>query len=217
MSLDAIRPPQFDAAFLRDFEQLLVWRRDVRHFRRDPVDPALVDRLIAMACLAPSVGNSQPWRFVRVVDADRRATVRANFVACNADALADYEGERAKLYASLKLSGLDDAPVHLAVFCDRETLAGQGLGRKTMPATLDYSVVAAIHTFWLAARLHGLGVGWVSIIDPEQVKRALDVPTAWSLIGYFCVGLPVDDSDVPELVRLGWQDRVNLDKVLFTR
>ncbi len=217
MSPDAVRPPKFDAAFLRDFEQLLVWRRDVRHFRRDPVDPALVDRLIAMACLAPSVGNSQPWRFVRVTDPERRAGVRASFVACNADALADYEGERAKLYASLKLSGLDDAPVHLAVFCDRETLAGQGLGRKTMPATLDYSVVAAIHTFWLAARLYGLGVGWVSIIDPEQVKRALDVPAAWSLIGYFCVGMPVEDDDVPELVRLGWQARVNLDKVVFTR
>ena len=76
----------------------------------------------------------------------------ANFQACNAAALACYEGERAALYANLKLSGLREAPVHLAVFCDHATDAGAGLGRKTMPEMLDYSVVAAVHTFWLAAR-----------------------------------------------------------------
>jgi 5,6-dimethylbenzimidazole synthase len=217
MTDEALRPPQFDSRFREQFEQLLVWRRDIRHFRTDPVDEALVSRLLAMACLAPSVGNAQPWRFVKVADPSRRAAVRANFLDCNADALNDYAGERAKLYASLKLSGLDDAPVHLAVFSDRGTTTGHGLGRKTMPETLDFSVVAAVFSFWLAARAHGLGVGWVSILDPERVRVALDVPDTWSLVAYLCVGRPVAEYDVPELERFGWQAREVFGHFIFER
>lgn len=211
------QPPRFDAHFERCFEQLLVWRRDVRHFRRDPIDPALVEHLIALSCLAPSVGNSQPWRFVRVTEPERRVAVRANFVACNSDALYDYQGERAKLYASLKLAGLDDAPEHIAVFCDPETTAGHGLGSKTMPQTKNFSVVAAVYTFWLAARIFGLGVGWVSILDPEKVRETLNVPETWTLVAYLCVGRPVEESDEPELVRLGWQEREAFEKFIVKR
>jgi 5,6-dimethylbenzimidazole synthase len=134
--------------------------------------------------------------------------VIANFNACNAAALASYEGERAALYASLKLSGLREAPVHLAVFCDHATEAGSRLGRTTMPETLDYSVVAAIHTFWLCARAENLGVGWVSILDPRQVCRTLDVPTQWNLIAYLCVGFPLEEHLDPELERHDWQAHV---------
>jgi len=211
------QPPRFDEFDADTFEKLIVWRRDIRHFRRDPIDPELIDRLIALSCLAPSVGNAQPWRFVKVESQENRAAVRANFVACNSDALHDYSGERAKLYATLKLSGMDDAPVHLAVFCDRETEAGHGLGRRTMPATLDYSVVAAIHTFWLAARLRSLGVGWVSIIEPDRIKDILEVPDSWSLVAYLCVGRMVEESDEPELVRYGWQDREMWEKFVTRR
>lgn len=209
--------PHFDETFHRKFEQLLAWRRDVRRFRRDPVDPALVRHLIGLSCLAPSVGNSQPWRFVLVDAPERRRAVRDSFLACNREALAAYDGERARLYATLKLAGLDEAPVHLAVFADRATTAGHGLGRRTMPEMLDYSVVAAINTFWLAARAFGLGVGWVSIIDPAAVTRALEVPEGWGLIGYFCVGLPEQECDEPELVRHGWQDRLAADDLLLQR
>lgn len=181
------------------------------------MDPALIDRLLALACLAPSVGNAQPWRFVKVEEPENRVAVRANFVSCNSEALHDYAGERAKLYASLKLSGLDDAPVHLAVFCDRTTQTGHGLGRRTMPETMDYSVVAAIHTFWLAARLRGLGVGWVSIVEPERIKDILEVPEDWAFVAYLCVGYPIEESDEPELVRFGWQDREAWDKFVTKR
>ena len=170
-----------------------------------------------MSCLAPSVGNSQPWRFVRVVGSESWVAVRANFVSCNSDALYDYQGERAKLYASLKLAGLDDAPEHLAVFCDHQSSAGHGLGSKTMPETKDFSVVAAIYTFWLAARMYGLGVGWVSILDPERIAEILDVPSSWSLVAYLCIGLPTEESDEPELVRLGWQERESFEKFMFKR
>ncbi|HXN89467.1 MAG TPA: 5,6-dimethylbenzimidazole synthase [Methylocella sp.] len=201
-------PPNFDGAFRDRLAKLFAWRRDVRRFKPDPVPSPLIEELVRTAALAPSVGNSQPWRFVSVETHSAREAVIANFNACNAAALASYEGERAALYASLKLSGLREAPVHLAVFCDHATEAGSGLGQKTMPETLDYSVVAAIHTFWLCARAENLGVGWVSILDPRQICRALDVPTQWNLIAYLCVGFPLEEHLDPELERHDWEAHV---------
>ncbi len=198
-------PPLFDAAFRGRLAELFEWRRDVRRFRPDPVPVSQIEALVRLATFAPSVGNSQPWRFVSVETVAAREAVIANFHACNVAALKSYEGERAALYARLKLSGLREAPLHLAMFCDHATEAGAGLGRKTMPEMLDYSVVAAIHTFWLAARAENLGVGWVSIIDPKEVCRALAVPEAWKLIAYLCVGFPQEDHLDPELERHAWQ------------
>jgi 5,6-dimethylbenzimidazole synthase len=198
-------PPIFDAAFAEHFAELLAWRRDVRRFRRDPLPDGLIERLLALAALSPSVGHSQPWRFVRVRDEAQRGTVRESFRNCNADALADYAGERAKLYASLKLEGMREAPEQFAVFCDHGTAQGHGLGRKTMPEMLDYSVVAAITQFWLAARVAGVGVGWVSILEPEVVRQALGVPPQWKLIAWLCVGYPEEESETPELVKAGWE------------
>jgi 5,6-dimethylbenzimidazole synthase len=203
------QPPQFDGAFRRQFETLLRWRRDVRRFLTKPLDEGLLNDLLRLAVLAPSVGNSQPWRFVKVDDAGRRAAVRRVFAICNQEALASYRGERAKLYAELKLAGLDQAPVHLAVFADEATPLGAGLGRRTMPETLAYSVVGAIQTFWLAARAHGIGIGWVSILDPTATRAILEVPEAWSLVAYLCVGYPEEEHLDPELERQGWQRRVD--------
>jgi 5,6-dimethylbenzimidazole synthase len=210
-------PPQFDGAFRRQFELLLRWRRDVRRFRTDPVDDALLDTILRLAVLAPSVGNSQPWRFVKVDDAHRRAGVRRIFAACNQEALAAYHGERARLYAELKLEGLDRAPVHLAVFADEATPQGAGLGRRTMPQTLAYSVVGAIQTLWLAARTRGVGIGWVSILDPAGVHALLDVPAAWSLVAYLCLGYPEEEHLDPELERFGWQPRIDPATLLIQR
>ncbi|GEO98723.1 5,6-dimethylbenzimidazole synthase [Methylobacterium haplocladii] len=200
-------PPDFDAAFRDRLAELFAWRRDVRRFRDDPVDETVLSACLALASLAPSVGNSQPWRFVRVADPSRRAAVVASFSRCNAAACASYADERRELYASLKLEGLREAPVHLAVFCDEATETGYGLGRETMPEMLRYSAVTAVHTFWLAARAHGLGVGWVSILEPEVVTGLLDVPAAWRLIAYLCVGQPMEAHSDPELVRHSWQAR----------
>jgi 5,6-dimethylbenzimidazole synthase len=161
--------------------------------------------LLEAACRAPSVGYSQPWRFVLVESPEARAAVRENFLQCNREALAEYEGERARRYAELKLAGLDDAPVHLAVFADPETTAGHGLGRRTMPEMLRYSVVTAVYTLWLVARAWGVGVGWVSILEPERVRSALDVPPAWDLVAYLCIGYPETEHAQPELARAGWQ------------
>jgi 5,6-dimethylbenzimidazole synthase len=179
----------------------------VRHFRPEPVSPAVLTHLLTLADLAPSVGLSQPWRFVTVDDPARRAAVRASFLACNAQALACHQGEDAARYASLKLAGLDDAPCHLAVFAERNPVQGHGLGRQTMPETTAYSAVMAVHTLWLAARAVGLGLGWVSILDPQTVAATLDIPADWVFIGYFCLGTPKAETDTPELERLGWETR----------
>lgn len=199
----------FDARFRESLAELFRWRRDVRRFRAEPLDEKTVDELLALASLAPSVGNSQPWRFVKVKSPALRAEVRANFERCNRSALDSYEGERAKLYASLKLAGLERAPVQIAVFADEAAVEGHGLGRKTMPETLAYSVVMAILAFWLAARARGIGVGWVSILDPAAIARALAVPPAWRLVAYLCVGWPEEEHLDPELARAGWQDRLD--------
>ena len=210
-------PPTFDAHFRAQFETLLRWRRDVRRFRRDALPPGLLDRLLALATLAPSVGNSQPWRFARVDEPSRRRAIRENFIARNAEALASYAGERAALYARLKLAGLDEAPVHLAVFVDEGTPVGHGLGRRTMPETLAYSVVGAIAALWLAARAHGVGLGWVSILDAEDAARALDVPAAWRLVAYLCLGYPQEEHLDPELERHGWQARAAQAPIVLER
>ena len=201
-----IRVKASSLPFLRA-NTLLTWRRDVRRFRRDPLPEAAVERLLELASLAPSVGLSQPWRFVLAEDPLRRAAVRRNFAACNAAALAGQAPERAAQYARLKLAGLDDAPCHLAVFADRETSQGHGLGRHTMPEVIEYSVVAAAHTLWLAARAEGIGMGWVSIIDPAFIAAVLEVPAGWKLIGYFCLGFPEADDAAPVLQRLAWEER----------
>ena len=172
---------RFDAEFQAEFAELIAWRRDVRRFRSGAVPEATLDELFRLAALAPSVGNCQPARFVRIDDETRREAVRANFEAANRQALGAYHGERAQLYASLKLAGLSEAPVQLAVFCDDATEQGHGLGARTMPETRRYSTVCALHTFWLGARAHGLGVGWVSILDPRALAETLDVPRDWSL------------------------------------
>jgi 5,6-dimethylbenzimidazole synthase len=215
--LRQVEKARFDDGFQEQLTELMRWRRDVRRFRADPVDSGTIRSLIEIAALSPSVGNSQPWRFVHVASSAMRETVIASFERCNAEALQSYDQERACLYARLKLEGLREAPVHLAVFCDEQTSDGHGLGRRTMPEMLRYSVVAAVQSFWLAARARGLGVGWVSILDPDEVRHALEVPSAWTLIAYLCVGYPIEAHLDPELQRHGWQDRLPLDSIFEER
>lgn len=212
-----LMPPAFDAPFRARLNELFRWRRDVRRFRGDPLPEDLLDALLKAASLAPSVGLSQPWRFVLVEDAARRSAVRHNFETQNREALDSYHGEDAKRYATLKLEGLSEAPVQLAVFCDCETARGKGLGSRTMPETLRYSVVAAVQNLWLAARGHGVGVGWVSILDPEAVREDLELPEDWTLVAYLCLGYPQEEHLDPELERLQWEKREDYRANLIRR
>ena len=213
----APRAIHFDAVFRARLRDLLMWRRDVRRFRPDPLPGGMLESLIELACLAPSVGLSQPWRFVIVEDAARRVAVRDNFAACNAQALSAQAPQRAGLYARLKLAGLGEAPVHFAVFADRATTQGHGLGRRTMPEMIEYSAVTAVHTIWLAARAQGIGLGWISILDPAAIASILEVPTTWKLIGYFCLGYPEAEDRVPELEQAGWEERSAVSAMVVWR
>ena len=203
----ADQPNAFDEAFGARLRDLLRWRRDVRHFRRDRLPAGTLENLIELACLAPSVGLSQPWRFVIVDDQTLRAEIRKVFTSCNAEALAAQSPSRSALYAQLKLAGLEEAPSHLAVFADRTVEQGHGLGSRTMPEMIEYSVVTAVHTMWLAARAQGIGMGWISILNPQKVAALLNVPSDWKFIGYFCLGYPENEGAVPELEQLGWEER----------
>jgi len=186
----------------------LQWRRDVRHFQRRALPQGELNDLLRLACLAPSVGNAQPWRFVRIVSAELRSRL-ADHVDLQSASAADQitDEARRERYRTLKLHGIREAPELLAVMCDEHPEAGHGLGRATMSETLRYSTVMAIYNLWLAARAKGIGVGWVSIVDPGVVTKMLDVPRNWTLIGMLCIGYPEQPSAVPELEQRGWQAR----------
>ncbi len=194
--------PDHRAALL----EVLTWRRDTRHFRTDPVAEDTLAKLQAVMDRAPSVGNARPWRVLRVEAPDLRAAVRANFEQANQEAGALYSGAQAQAYQGLKLAGLDFAPVHLAVFTDMQPAQGHGLGRQTMPETLRQSTAMAIHTLWLAARAENLGLGMVSILQPDAIAHLLKTPPDWEFSAYLCLGHPEFQDDTPLLHRAGWQE-----------
>ena len=190
------------------FADLVRWRRDVRRFKADAVPATTIEQLLALADLSPSVGNSQPWRVVRVKSQQARTAMRQNFETANAAASTIYtDPQQRRDYLALKLAGFDAAPEHIAVFSDHDSEQGQGLGRQTMPEMLDYSCVSFVTTLWYGARAHGLGMGWVSILDPMAAKALLDVPQNWRLIAYLLIGFAQEDHLDPELQRHGWQHR----------
>ena len=187
---------------------ILKWRRDVRHFKTDPIAPDVLARLRGAIDFAPAVGNARPWRILQVGKPALRAQMIANFEAANDAARRIYDSKKASEYQAMKLSGMVDAPVHLAVWTETAPTEGAGLGRQTMPEMLAYSTVTAIHTLWLAARAENIGVGWVSILDLEPVKAVFDVPQSWEFTGYLCLGHPSETSDAPLLHRNGWQENI---------
>jgi 5,6-dimethylbenzimidazole synthase len=202
-----VAPGQFSPEFREELARLMQWRRDVRRFRTAPVASETLKRCLQAFSLAPSVGLSEPWRIISVEGAGCRASCLQNYRDSNELALTGQNGDNARLYSKLKLSGMAEAPVQLAVFCDETTPKGAGLGAASMPETRAYSVVGAIVQFWLALRAEGLGLGWVSILDPARLASDLDVPAGWRFIGYLCIGWPEEEDIVPELERAGWERR----------
>ncbi len=190
---------------------ILTWRRDVRHFRPDPITTERLENLRTAMDLAPSVGNARPWRVMQVNSPQLRAAVAANFEAANTRAAALHDDDRRAAYAALKLAGLRDAPVHLAIFTARDPAEGHGLGRQTMPEMLTFSTACAIHSLWLAARADNIGVGWVSMLAPVAMHETLNAPADWIFTAYLCLGIAATEDDTPLLHRNDWQGNTATD------
>lgn len=205
----------FSAAEKAAVYRVLRERRDVRTgYLPHPLDDSTLHRLIAAAHQAPSVGFMQPWRFIVVRENALRTAVHQIFGRANTEAAATYSGDRSDLYSRLKLEGLLEAPQHLCVVCDEASERGHGLGRQSMPETSIYSVVCAIENLWLAARAEGVGVGWVSILDPVAIKNLLRIPPSAELVGYFCLGYVEGFAEQPDLERDGWEERAEIASVV---
>lgn len=189
-------------------------RRDVRsEFLPDPIPDAVLGRILKAAHQAPSVGLMQPWDFLLVRDPDVRKQIHAHVLEMKERANL-YADDRRALYQSLKLEAILETPLNVCITCDTERLTGHGLGRQSDPLTQLYSTACAVQNLWLAARAESVGVGWVSILEPGQVKEILGIPSEIRLVAYLCVGFVSHFRPRPELEEAGWEKRIPLCELL---
>lgn len=201
--------------------ELLAARRDVRgnRFLADELDQADIDKILKAALHAPSVGFSQPWEFVLVLDKAQRRQVADSFFAENQKALeqfraGNYDAAKLEQYQALKLEGITESALNIAVFYNPKK--GPVLGQTSMPDMGRYSVVCAVQNMWLMARSLNIGMGWVSILDPEKVKTIVNAPADRELIAYLCLGKVDQFYDQPELETLGWEARKATSQVVLS-
>jgi len=190
-------------------------RRDVRrNFLPTPIPNKVLTRLLTAAHHAGSVGFMQPWDFVVIRDRSTKRAVKSLFNEVNAKAAARYTGSRATLYRSLKLEGIEEAPVNLCVTCSRRRGGPHVLGRATVHETDLYSTCCAVQNLWLAARAEGIGVGWVSILDHEALKRVVGVPKSVTVLAYLCLGYVAGFEARPDLETVGWRRRIPVGRLI---
>lgn len=190
-------------------------RRDVRRFLSSPIPAKAVERILLAAHHAPSVGFMQPWNFILIREPGTKQLIKEAFLSVRRQEAEQFSGERKKLYLSLKLEGIEEAPVNICVTCDPTRHGPAVLGRSLIPQTDIYSTCCAIQNLWLAARAEGLGVGWVSILSEERLKEILRIPCHITVVGYLCVGYPARFEPKLELETAGWLDRLPLSDVIF--
>ncbi len=206
----------FEEQVRAGFYDVVAARRDVRRFRPDPVEQDLLLRVLGAGHAAPSVGHSQPWRFIVV----RNAAVRERAaVMADSERLAQAAGlepEAARHLLDLQLEGIREAPLGVVVCCDRRTPAAGVLGRATFPDADLWSCACAIQNIWLAARAEGLGLGWVTLFQPAGLAELLDLPEGVLTLGWLCLGWPDERNVAPGLERAGWSRRQPLADVVLT-
>lgn len=194
---------------------IMVNRRDVRgnRFLDRPIEEEKIRQILLAAVNAPSVGFSQPWEFVLVKNKEIKEQIKDSFNRENEKASDLFEGEKQKEYNRLKLEGIFEAPLNIAIFYSQAQKPV--LGQTSMPEVGLYSVVCAIQNMWLMARALNIGMGWVSIIDPEKVKHILKAPEQNKLVGYFCLGYTSQFLKQPELEMLKWESRKEMNEIIF--
>lgn len=207
---DAFSPADRAAVY-----KAILARRDCRSFLADPLPADLVKRLLVAAHHAPSVGFMQPWNFILIRSLEVRARIKQAFDRADEKAVELFPAERRSLYQSLKLEGILESPLNICVTCDRTRNGPVVLGT-TAQADMDlYSTVCAVQNLWLAARAEGVGVGWVSIIDSDDLRSILGIPDHVVPVAYLCVGRVPEFAPIPDLERLGWLDRIDLERLIF--
>jgi len=190
-------------------------RRDVRrNFVRTPIADDVLGRILTAAHHAGSVGFMQPWDFVVIRQRATKRAVKQLFKKTNAEATGRYEGARATLYRSLKLEGIEEAPVNICVTCSRQRGGPHVLGRSTVRETDLYSTCCAIQNLWLAARAEGVGVGWVSILDHRALKQVLGIPRQVKVLAYLCLGHVSEFAAQPDLETAGWRSRIPVEQLV---
>ena len=206
---------EFSTEWKRGFYEAIARRRDMRAFEPDPIPDATLARILQAANQAASVGFSQPWNFLLVRDPARREALHAHVTAERLKGAERFEGERREKYLSLKLEGILEAPLNVCITCDRERFGPAVLGRNTIIDADLYSVVGAVQNFWLAARVEGVGVGWVSILRQEWLAEFLGLPDNVVPVAYLCVGYVKSFPEQPTLQTRGWLPKLPLAELVY--
>jgi nicotinate-nucleotide--dimethylbenzimidazole phosphoribosyltransferase len=202
------------AATRQALAEVIAARRDVRRFRPDPVSADILAEVLAAGHAAPSVGHSQPWRFVVVRDPGLRATAAVMADRARLAQARQLDPDSARHLRSLQLDGIREAPVGVVVCCDRRARPAGVLGRATFPDTDLWSCACAIENIWLTARAHGLGLGWVTLFEPAELGALLRLPDGVVTLGWLCLGWPDERPPAPGLERHGWSSRLPLADVV---
>jgi len=198
------------------FYKAVFSRRDVRsHFTSEPIDDKILSKILNAAHHAPSVGFSQPWNFILIKDAETRKKIKDSFddERKHSSNLVD-EPKRSK-YLSLKLEGILDSAVNICVTYDPSKFGPFVIGRTSIPETGIYSVCCAIQNLWLAARTEGIGLGWVSILSNDDLKKILGIPEHIIPIAFLCLGHVSEFAQKPDLETVGWLPRLDLKDVVY--
>ena len=195
--------------------EVIVARRDIRRFRPDPVPELSLLRVLEAAHAAPSVGHSQPWRFIVVKEPATRERAALFADRERLRQAAQLDGESGRRLLDLQLEGIREAPLGVVVCCDRRTPAAGVLGRASFPDADLWSCACAIQNLWLAARAEGLGVGWVTLFQPTDLAELLHLPQGVVTLGWLCLGWPDERPPAPGLERAGWSRRAPLDDVVL--
>lgn len=200
----------FDQNASVTLKRIILSRRDIRgnNFLAKKVKKRDIKKILHAGINAPSVGFSQPWKFIVIEDEKIKNRVHKEFK--NSYEKSKKHFKNRPVYNSLKLEGIKEAPVNIAVFYKKPKQ--KILGQTSQKKMGEYSVVCAVQNMWLMARSLNIGMGWVSILKPKKVHEILDISSEYKLVSYLCVGYPKEFLDIPELEILGWEKKKSLDE-----
>ncbi len=199
-----------------DVYEAIKKRRDVRSwFSQKHINDSTLGKILKAGNYAPSVGLSQPWNYILIRNVETRKRIKAVVEEKRIEFYNSLPDEKKQKFRNIKIEGIVESDLNIAVTCDFSRKGPDILGRSTIHETSEYSVVLSIENMWLAARTEGIGMGWISFIDPDAIKKILHIPERIKLIGYFAVGYLSEDHNIPELEEKGWEKRLDISNFVY--